>query len=116
MRIVVGYPVKELWPNGRPHHMAKHRATKKARTEAAWLALSADKPVLGDGPIPVRLTVHAKPHGPLPDRDNCSAAIKAHLDGIADALGINDRNFASPVVTFAPERSAKFVIEIGEVG
>lgn len=114
MRIVIGYPAKELWPNGRPHHMAEARARKKARTEAAWLALSASKPVLGDGPIPVRLIVHAKQYGPLPDRDNCSAAIKSHLDGIADAIGINDRNFAAPTVEFAPDRSGKFVIEIGE--
>lgn len=113
MRIVFGYPAKELWPNGRAHWAAKSRATKQARQEAAWLAVSAAKPVIGDGPVPVRLTVYPKQYGPLPDRDNCAAAIKAHLDGIADALGINDRNFAAPVVTFANERSGKFVLEVG---
>ena len=35
-----------------------------------------------------------RPSGPAPDEDNINAACKSYLDGIADALGVNDRNFA----------------------
>ena len=30
--------------------------------------------------------------GGKPDADNCLAACKAYLDGVADALGINDKD------------------------
>ena len=63
--------------------------------------------------IPVRLVVHPKPKGPKPDRDNCVAAAKAMLDGIADALKVNDRRFEAPSVTFATPRDGRFVVEIG---
>jgi hypothetical protein len=63
--------------------------------------------------VRVHIVVHAKPKGPLPDRDNCVAAAKAYLDGIAQRLGVNDRHFATPTVEFAAPRDGRFVIEIG---
>lgn len=64
-------------------------------------------------PVPITIEVHPKPRGPLPDRDNCIAACKAMLDGIADALGLDDREFAAPKVVFSPERDGRFVVEVG---
>lgn len=113
MKIELPYPAKELWPNGRPHWAAKARETKKLREYAYWLAKASSGLEIGNGAIPVRITVYPKRYGPVPDRDNCVAAIKAGLDGISDALGINDRHFAAPVVTIAPERTSKFVVEVG---
>jgi crossover junction endodeoxyribonuclease RusA len=107
------YPHKALWPNGRAHHHAKAREVKEHR-KWAWLAtLKAFK---GEVPLPVqiRLTVHPKARGPLPDQDNCSAALKSYLDGIADAINVNDRDFAAPLVSYSHRtKHGGFVIEVG---
>jgi crossover junction endodeoxyribonuclease RusA len=62
------------------------------------------------------VTVYPKPRGPIPDADNTSAACKAYLDGIADALGINDRTFTAPRIQFAERcKEGRFVISITEM-
>lgn len=113
MRLNLPYPDKILWPNGRGHHMAKHRAFKKHR-QWAWNAAKATRlPSVGDGPLPIRVVVHGKATGPLPDADGVVGACKSYLDGISEAIGINDRHFAAPTVEFAPERTGRFIIEVG---
>ena len=111
--IALPYPHKALWPNGRAHWAAKAREVKKHRQWAA-LAAKAASLRLGDSPIPVAITVCPKRHGPAPDADNCVAAAKAYLDGIAAALSVNDRHFAAPTVTISPERTGQFIITIGQ--
>lgn len=111
--ICLPYPHKALWPNGRAHWAVKAREVKKHRQWAA-LAAKAVRLRLGDSPIPVAITCCPKRYGPAPDRDGIVSAAKAYLDGIADALGINDRHFAAPTVTISPERTGQFIIKIGE--
>ena len=112
--IVLPFPARVLWPNGRTlNHKFKAAAFKKAREQAAWAAKAANVRV-GDSPIPVHLIVKPKAKGPAPDADNCVSAAKAYLDGIAAAIGINDRHFAAPTVEIAGERTGQFVICIGE--
>lgn len=80
---------------------------------AVLFALKGERPSYSpDQRFAVRVIVHAKPKGPLPDADNCIAAAKSYLDGIADRLGINDRQFAAPTVAFATPRDGKFIIEV----
>jgi hypothetical protein len=93
--------------------MAKARAFKDAKLDAAWATRALNLRV-GDGPIPIHITVKPKAKGPAPDADNCVSAAKAYLDGIASALGINDRHFAAPTVTISPERTGQFIITVGE--
>jgi crossover junction endodeoxyribonuclease RusA len=114
MRVDLPYPHKLLWPNGsrgNPRAVAGQNRTHKSW--AYYAAKASPAPVVGDGSIPIKLIVHAKPRGPLPDRDNCVAALKTYQDGIAAALGINDKHFAAPTVEFSPDRSGRFVIEVG---
>lgn len=114
MRLVLPYPDKALWPNGRAHFHAKARETKKHRTWA-WTAAKGSKGVtLGNGPIPVAITLHPKASGPAPDADNVSAAAKAYLDGIAQAIGVNDKHFAAPTVKIASERTGQMIVEVGQ--
>ena len=110
--IVVSWPDKSLWPNGRSHWATKAREAKKLRKEAAWATKAASVRV-GNSPIPVHITVCPKRTGPAPDADNCVAAAKHALDGIADALGVNDRNFAAPTVSISERRTGQFIINIG---
>lgn len=113
MRLDLPYPHKLLWPNGRGHFMSVSKQKKKHKQWAWGAAKEAGLPVVGDGPIAVRLIVHPKQFGPLPDRDNCVAALKAYQDGIAAAIGIDDKHFAEPTVDFAEARTGRFVIEVG---
>ncbi len=112
--IVLPFPAPVLWPNGRTlNHKFKAAAFKKAREQAVWAAKAANVRV-GDSPIPVHITVCPKAKGPAPDADNIVAAFKAYGDGIASALGINDRHFAAPTVTISPNRTGQFIIHIGQ--
>jgi hypothetical protein len=115
MMLQLPYPHKALWPNGRAHWAAKAKQVKDHRTWAFMgtkAALRGQTYVQTDERIPVRLTVSAKPKGPLPDKDNALAACKAYLDGIAEALGINDSLFDPQPVHFSGRRSS-FIIEVG---
>lgn len=121
MTVDLPWPDKLLWPNGprARNHGHKASVTKKHRQWAHTATLEALQEHgtggIGPGKIPITIEVHAKPKGPLPDADNCIAACKAMLDGIADALGVNDRDFAAPLVVFSPERDGRFVVKIGGI-
>jgi crossover junction endodeoxyribonuclease RusA len=118
LRIDLPWPDKVLWPNGSEGN--RHVRVRHAKNNRKWgygAALFAIQQ-RGGAPefaerIPVKLIIHAKPKGPLPDKDNCVAAAKHLLDGIADALVVNDRRFTSPVVEFAAPRDGRFVVELG---
>lgn len=117
IRVELPYPAKILWPNGRGHWAAKakqtgiHRFMANGMTRMAVQAGASIDETLR--PVPVKLIVHPKAKGPLPDADNCAAAIKAYLDGIAEALKVNDKIFGAPVVSYNALRTGNFVIEVG---
>jgi len=118
MIVTLSWPDKILWPNGSEgNRFAKSAAKKRAKHDASWAAIAARSkqglPALSDGPIPITLRVYAKPKGPLPDRDNCIAAVKVQLDAIAEQIGVNDRRFAAPVVEFAEPRVGRMEVHIG---
>jgi len=94
------FPAKILWPNGRGHWAEKARAVKSARQSAWAAALAAGVKSLPLGyPFAIAVTVHPKTRNAI-DRDNCVAALKSYLDGIADALGVDDRTFDTPTISF----------------
>lgn len=114
MRLDLPYPHKLLWPNGsRGNHRAVAGEKRKHKDWATQTMLGKPAPALTAGLLPIRLIVHPKPVGPLPDRDNCVAALKVYLDAISKRIGVNDKNFAAPTVEFAAERTGRFVIEVG---
>ncbi|MFD1104599.1 hypothetical protein [Sphingobium olei] len=115
MQIELPYPHKALWPNGRSHWAAKGRETKKHRQWAHAALLAAVPPAFKhDGsPLRLRATFFAKPRGPEPDKDNASASLKAYQDGIAQALGMDDRTFGQPIVHIAGrDPLGRVVIEV----
>ena len=92
--IELSWPAKPLWPNFRSRtHWAKTRAVKIARAEGYYATMAAKVAIsAGDVPLIVQATFYP-PDRHARDYDNCGAAIKSQLDGIADALGINDNAF-----------------------
>ncbi len=114
MKIDLPWPDKILWPNGPRAKNHGHKASV-VQKHRQWAHLATLEALGGDEPfLPVAITihVHAKPKGPLPDKDNCIAAAKSLLDGIADGLALNDRDFPAPEVIFATPRDGRFVVEL----
>ncbi len=115
------WPSAKLNPNQSKglHWGATSALRKKARNDAAWLAKVAMSQHLllgfdfGVGAVQLTVTF-IQPDRRARDRDNLLAALKPSLDGVADALGLNDSQFDP--VTIRREYGAKpgsVRIEIG---
>jgi crossover junction endodeoxyribonuclease RusA len=112
----LSWPARPLWQNWRGHWSKTAASTKLARSEARILTIAA-KP--GKLTAPVRIIVRMyPPDGRKRDLSNCIAAQKAAIDGIADALGIDDSQFLIrwPEAFEQPVKGGKvtFEIETGE--
>jgi crossover junction endodeoxyribonuclease RusA len=109
------FPAKVLWPNGRGHHMAVHRAFKKHKAWAHAAMLEVVPRCFRWNGEPARLhyTVTPKTAHAI-DKDNTIAAMKAYQDGIALALKVDDSTFATPTVSFtSPAKSGRVEVTIG---
>jgi crossover junction endodeoxyribonuclease RusA len=117
-RVILPWPDKALSPNARGHWAKRSRAVKTARSQSYLLtrqsmteqpgtisAWHAIQNITDAGTILVRI-VFEPPGRYRYDLDNLVARRKAGLDGIADAVGIDDHRFQleSPVIgdTFKP--------------
>lgn len=95
--LVLPWPNRVLHPNARVHWAKKAPEVKAARqgahlraVDAGWQFLQLLLPPEG------RLYVWVDGYPPRPrnrDRDGLLASLKPALDGIADAMGINDSRF-----------------------
>lgn len=112
--IVLPFPPSELSaaPNGR--WQKKGRLTKQHRqwAETATKAAKLSAPASGD----IRVDVRFVPPNNRSDRANFPVRMKPYFDGIADALGVNDRRFV-PFFTYAPaEKPGRVEITITPQG
>ena len=87
----LSWPPKALQSNSRAHWAVKARATKAYRQEAWAEACRYGLPMLLDA----RLTFEYYEPQPKRRRDphNVAGAMKAAIDGIADAMGCDDAGF-----------------------
>lgn len=98
MIIVLPYPDKVLSPNARVHFMTVARAKKKAREAASWATIAAAGSKANLAPytrmecLPMDIAFYPVDNRRR-DSDNALASLKAALDGISDALGIDDSRF-----------------------
>lgn len=94
MELVLPWPPRVLHPNSRPHWAQRAKAAKSARGDAHLLALDAgwhrrDWP---DGDLFVWIDFYP-PDRRHRDTDGLLSSMKAALDGIAQAMDVNDRRF-----------------------
>lgn len=94
--LVLPWPPKELSPNARVHWSKKSKAAKAYRADCHILCRQAG--LTAPKGRSIILTLEFVP----PDRrhrddDNMLAAFKSGRDGIADALGIDDRQFVTQI-------------------
>lgn len=93
--VTLPWPPKELNPNQNPHWAVKARMTKKYRT-LSWIharrAGMSAATLMGAEEADVHLDFYP-PDRHHRDRDNMVASMKAGLDGLADALKVDDNIF-----------------------
>lgn len=87
--ILLSWPPRELAPNGRYHFHAKASAAKLYRNSAMFTALGEGPQIGPERPLSVSVEF-CPPDARKRDLDNMLASIKAGLDGISDAYGLND--------------------------
>lgn len=88
--LILPWPAKELSPNARVHWSKRAKAAKAAK-QAGWAAaLSAKWTVPAGQRIALSLVLHP-PDLRHRDDDNHVGRCKAYRDGIAAAIGIDDR-------------------------
>lgn len=100
LTVTLPFPSPELFPNrakGR-HWTTVSGIKSKAFSDGHYLTFNAMNGYSGEwypthGEVPITLTFNA-PDRRHRDLDNCLAALKSHLDGVAAALSMNDREFA----------------------
>jgi crossover junction endodeoxyribonuclease RusA len=113
--IVLPYPDRRLSPNARMHWRKLSAVKAMAREEACVLAtvalpLSVKRELAaGTDKIPITIRVYP-PDNRHRDADNAFASLKAALDGIADALGVNDRRFRPTFQFMDPEKPGRIEV------
>lgn len=111
IEVMLGWPPSDLSPNKRLH-WAKLAKAKKAYRHACW-ALTMEqwqltRQPVPDGPLTLEL-FFTPPDRRSYDRDNLTARMKAGLDGLCDALKIDDKRFSTVIVRVSTDEIGGFV-------
>ena len=113
MIVTLPWPDKKLSPNARTHWRAKVGPKQSARIRSGWETVAAkgfhqvrDALAASDGPIALTVTFYP-PDKRHRDDDNMIGAFKSHRDGIAEALGVNDRRFRPHYVFADPAKPGR---------
>lgn len=108
------FPSRFLSPNGRFHWTKKSNEAKRHRKEA-WAitkaAIGANKPLWAG--VKINLVYHP-PNRHHYDADNLLSRSKSQIDGIADALGLDDNTFTFTFSVAEPIKGGLVKVTIGE--
>lgn len=91
MKVILPWPPKELSPNARVHWSKRSKAAKAYRHACRMLFMQAGI-TAPEGKVTLSLEF-VPPTRHAMDDDNLIARFKAGRDGIADAIGIDDKHF-----------------------
>lgn len=109
------WPPRQLSPNARQHWATLAKAKKAYRARCAAIGRQAGGRALVAGRE--RLAVHLSffpPNRRGRDWDNLLASMKSGLDGLADALGVNDSRWRlSMEIVDEPVRNGVVVVTVG---
>jgi len=99
-QIILPWPPSILNPNSRSHWRPKDDARKKYRRDCYMLAKSIRASFPEEK---IHLAINfCPPTTRSRDLDNMLSSIKAGLDGIAEAWGVNDKRFR-PILDWGPQ-------------
>jgi crossover junction endodeoxyribonuclease RusA len=114
--ITLPWPDPRLSPNARSHWAVVANCKANQRAEAKALTLEALGGETFD-PRPYEIKVELiflRPQNRKYDKDNLQARMKAALDGIADALQVNDNRFDPRTRIGEVVKGGQVVVRIGE--
>lgn len=107
MSICLPWPSSALSPNARGHWAMKAAAKRRARMDG-FLAAKAAKVPAGRT---IAITFHA-PDNRHRDLDNMLASIKGQLDGIADAIGVDDSEWSISITKGEVRKGGCVIVEV----
>ena len=114
MKIILPWPPKELSPNARLHWAEKAKLVKIWR-KVGWTETNiSGVKITGTGMIDLHITFNP-PDKRRRDMDNMLSSAKSLLDGVADALGVNDGRFQLHLLVGEVVKKGRIVIDIMEV-
>lgn len=90
--VIYPWMPKNLNPNARVHWSILAEQKKRYKEACYWLSKSAKLPKVNGDRAHLEITF-VKPDKRKRDLDNCLAAFKAGLDGISQAIGLDDSRF-----------------------
>ena len=108
------WPSRDLHPNQRCHWAKKAKATKAARNDASWIAISSGVRTYdfaGLNELNVTL-VFIPPDNRARDTDGMISSVKAYCDGIADIVGIDDSKWVLSIRREKPRKPGFVRVEI----
>ena len=111
IELVLGWPPSNLSPNARLHWAKLARAKKQYRNACFSVSKEQLKKFNTDS-IPEKLVLEMTfipPDRRSYDRDNLVARMKSGIDGLADALKINDKRFNTVISTMDTDYLGGFV-------
>ena len=111
IEVILGWPPSNLSPNARLHWAKLARAKKHYRQACNSVAKEQLKKYKCDK-LPERLVLEMTfipPDRRNYDRDNLVARMKSGIDGLADALKINDKRFNTVISTMDTDMLGGFV-------
>ena len=111
MQITLSWPDKRLSPNARVHWATLSEVKRAARAEGFALAREALGRDTITGPLHVSLTFHP-PTRRKADLDNMLASMKACLDGISQAVGVDDSAWELSLRKGEPMKSGCVVVVV----
>lgn len=104
------WPDRGLSPNARVHHMALASLRKQAKASAHW-ACKLWRLDRIPGPHDLSI-VFCPPDRRRRDLDNMLAAIKPHLDGVAEYLGTDDSDWRLTISKGEPVRNGAVIVTV----
>ena len=90
--LMLPWPPSVLSPNSRTHWAPKSRAAKAYRNSCFWCTKASEILIDWDGIVHVWIKFYP-PDRRHRDDDNVISAFKAGRDGVAEALGLDDKRF-----------------------
>lgn len=112
-RLTFPWPPRALSPNARVHWAEKARAAKKYRAVCRLMAQAMGCRALNAERLTVEITFHP-PNRHRRDTDNLLASVKAGLDGLADATGVDDSHWNYGIAKGEPVTGGAVVVRVTE--
>lgn len=116
MIVKLDFPAPELFPNRKNgRHFGSTASAKASARDGAWALtrqqMGAWVPPTGNIALSI---VFVPPSGHRRDLDNCLAAAKPALDGVALALGVDDSRFRPVLIDIAqPGKPGAMLVAVG---